>query len=89
MEPRNRKTRVARIATVDPAAATDELADLYARLGRGREPAHVYQVHSLNPPALAGHAQLYRTLMFGPSPLSRLQRELVATVVSHDNSCHY
>lgn len=32
---------------------------------------------------------LYRTIMFGPSPLTRLERELVATVVSEANGCHY
>lgn len=80
---------IAAIATVPPQEADGELAELYRRLGRGRVPAHVYQVHSLNPASLAAHAQLYRTIMYGPSPLSRLQRELVATVVSQANGCHY
>ncbi|KAB2965866.1 MAG: hypothetical protein F9K16_00840 [Thermoanaerobaculia bacterium] len=35
------------------------------------------------------HARLYRGLMFGASPLSRSERELVATVVSRTNGCHY
>ncbi|MEM8862322.1 MAG: carboxymuconolactone decarboxylase family protein [Chloroflexota bacterium] len=31
----------------------------------------------------------YGTLMFGPSPLSRSQREMLATVVSVVNHCVY
>jgi alkylhydroperoxidase family enzyme len=81
--------KIAAIAAVPPNEAAGELADLYRRLGRGRAPAHVYQAHSLHPASLAAHAQLYRTIMFGPSPLTRLQRELVATVVSEANGCHY
>lgn len=81
--------KIAAIETVLPTEAEGELADLYRRLGRGREPAHVYQVHSLHPSSLGAHVQLYRTIMFGPSPLTRLQRELVATVVSAANGCHY
>jgi len=31
----------------------------------------------------------YRTLMFGPSGLSRAMRELIAVVVSRANRCEY
>jgi alkylhydroperoxidase family enzyme len=89
MSGKGAKKGIARITTIGPAAATGDLAELYSRLGGSRDPAHIYQVHSLNPPALAGHVEFYRAIMFRPSPLSRLQRELVATVVSHDNGCHY
>lgn len=83
------KRKIAAIATVAAADAEGELAALYARLGGGKDPAHIYQVHSLHPAALEAHAQLYRTVMFGPSPLSRTQREVVATLVSQANGCHY
>ncbi len=32
---------------------------------------------------------LYRAVMFGPSELSRTERELLAVVVSNANDCHY
>jgi uncharacterized peroxidase-related enzyme len=32
---------------------------------------------------------LFSTLMFGPSELTRAQREMIATVVSVANRCHY
>lgn len=45
--------------------------------------------HSLNPDALAAHVRLYRTIMFGPSPLTRVEREAIAVAVSAANNCHY
>jgi alkylhydroperoxidase family enzyme len=45
--------------------------------------------HSLNPPVLEAHLQLYRRIMFGPSGLSRLEREAMAVSVSAANACHY
>jgi alkylhydroperoxidase family enzyme len=31
----------------------------------------------------------YATIMMGESPLTRVQREMLATVVSAENRCHY
>lgn len=39
--------------------------------------------------AMWASMNLYRAIMFGPSPLSRRQREMMATVVSASNGCHY
>lgn len=50
---------------------------------------NILKIHSLNPPSLDGHYLLYRTLMFGRSELSRVQREMIAVVVSVTNQCHY
>jgi len=33
--------------------------------------------------------ELYKGIMFGPSGLSRQERELLAVVVSRQNDCHY
>jgi hypothetical protein len=35
------------------------------------------------------HRALYRTLMFGPSPLKRYQREMIGVVVAALNQCLY
>jgi AhpD family alkylhydroperoxidase len=32
---------------------------------------------------------LYRTVMFGPSELTRVEREAIAVKVSAVNGCHY
>ena len=78
------------IRVIEPFEAQGELAQLYARL---REPDgsvdNILTIHSLNPASLRGHYDLYKVCMFGPSELSRAQREMVAVVVSTVNRCHY
>lgn len=81
--------RPAWIDTVPEPEADEDLAALYARM-RGRDGvAHILQSNSLNPPVLEAHYDLYRRIMFGPSPLTRVQRETIAVVVSLLNRCHY
>jgi alkylhydroperoxidase family enzyme len=53
------------------------------------ELANILASHSLNPEALAAHVRLYRTIMFGDSPLTRTEREAIAVAVSAVNDCHY
>lgn len=78
------------IRMIDEDDATGELAELY---GRVTEPwggvDNILKVHGLNPASLKGHFELYKTLMRGPSPLTRAQREMIAVVVSAANRCHY
>lgn len=50
---------------------------------------NILAVHSLNPPTLRAHADLYHTVMHAKSPLSRSEREMIAVVVSVINKCHY
>ncbi len=50
---------------------------------------HIVHIMSLNPEAMRDSIRFYATIMFGESPLSRVQRELVATVVSATLDCHY
>jgi alkylhydroperoxidase family enzyme len=70
--------------------ADGELAEMY---GRYREPSgqvdNILKIHSLNPPSLEGHFRLYVHLMRGPSGLTRIEREMIAVVVSKENECHY
>jgi hypothetical protein len=46
---------------------------------------HILASRSLNKAALDAHLQLYRTSMFGPSGLSRAEREAVGVCVSTVN----
>ena len=55
----------------------------------GAAMANILASHSLNPAALEAHLGLYRTIMFGESPLSRVEREAIAVAVSAANDCHY
>ncbi len=50
---------------------------------------NVVHIMSLNPRALKSSIEFYGAVMFGSSPLTRAQRELLATVVSAELDCHY
>lgn len=50
---------------------------------------HVLLVHSLHPAGLSGHLGVYRAAMSGTPGLRKVDRELVALVVSRLNGCHY
>jgi len=50
---------------------------------------NIMKIHSLNVPSLMGHFNFYKTLMRGRSDLSRVQREMIAVVVSAVNRCRY
>lgn len=51
--------------------------------------AQIHQAQSLNPRVMAAHFELYKALMFQPSPLSRADRETLAVAVSRANACEY
>ena len=66
------------------------LAELYERLSTPEGGVdHILRIHSLNPRSMADHHRLYAHLMRGPSPLSRVQREMIAVAVSAANDCFY
>tara|TARA_B110000438_G_scaffold124106_1_gene120956 strand:+ start:725 stop:973 length:249 start_codon:yes stop_codon:yes gene_type:complete len=50
---------------------------------------NIMQVHSLNPRAMAAHVGLYGSAMAGTKTLRKVERELLALVVSRYNDCHY
>ncbi len=49
----------------------------------------IMAIHSLNPRALRAHASLYESAMAGTKGLRKVERELIALVVSLENQCHY
>ncbi len=66
------------------------LAELYQKYGGRRGWVdNIIRIHSLNPRSMRDHVELYAHLMRGPSPLSRVQREMLAVVVSAENDCFY
>ena len=50
---------------------------------------NIVKLMSLNPAVLHESMDLYSAAMKGESPLSRVQREMIAVVVSKANNCHY
>ncbi len=78
------------IQMIEEADATGELKSWYDKLV---EPwggvDNIMKIHSLNVASLKAHFDIYKTLMYGRSPLSRVQREMIAVVASAANQCHY
>ena len=50
---------------------------------------NILKIMSRSPKALRDAMKMYLTIMHGRSDLSRAQREMMATVVSQVNQCHY
>jgi len=78
------------IEEIDISEADGMLARMYADLVEKRgKVSNILKAHSLNPKAMGDHLDLYMTLMFGKSGLSRAEREAIAVVVSASNDCAY
>lgn len=78
------------IEQVPVSEATGLLKRLYDQaIQRAGRVWHIVQIMSLNPPVLRASISFYRAVMFGRSPLTRVQRELLATVVAAELGCHY
>ena len=60
-----------------------------ARVRAGGRVWNIVRIMTPNPAALRASMSLYSALMFGESPLTRAQRELLAVVVSRANDCRY
>lgn len=78
------------IRTVEEVKAEGLLKSLYEGLRKqvGMVP-NVLKVLSLHPETMRATMALFQTVMYGPAPLSRPQREMIALVVSAINRCHY
>ena len=87
------------IETIGPqdCAATPELREAYRAAGQNRPPeyggsggpSNIIRAHSLDPELLRTAFGAGMHLINGPSPLSRTDREMIATVVSAANRCFY
>jgi len=79
------------IETVAPESATGLLKQLYgAALKRAGRLYNVIRLQSRRPKVLRASTQLYLEVMHGTeNALTRAQREMIATVVSRTNGCHY
>jgi alkylhydroperoxidase family enzyme len=70
--------------------ATGDLARLFRdAITRAGRVWNIVRIMSPNPRAMEASMSLYRVLMHGDSPLSRADRELLATVVSRKVGCVY
>ena len=85
-----RVSGIAYLRLIDPEDAEGLLAEEYAAaVERAGKVYNIVRSMSLNPAVLRQSMELYKAIMFGPSGLTRQERELLATVVSATNECYY
>jgi uncharacterized peroxidase-related enzyme len=77
------------IEWIDEDDATGPLRQNFRRVATEDGVDNILKIHSLNPKSLDDHFRLYAHLMRGPSGLSKVEREMIAVVVSKANDCHY
>ena len=81
---------MAHLRLIDVEEATGLLKEEYdAAVERAGKVFNIVKSMSLRPGVLKRSMELYKGIMFGPSGLSRQERELLAVVVSRQNDCHY
>jgi alkylhydroperoxidase family enzyme len=50
---------------------------------------NILKVHSLHPETLRAHVDVYRTVMYGRSAITRPEREMIGVTISAINQCDY
>jgi uncharacterized peroxidase-related enzyme len=81
---------VSALPVANPATLDDDLRAVFDKCVEklGFVP-NVLKAYSLRPQKLRNFVAMYNELMLGPSGLSKLEREMVAVVVSAANRCYY
>jgi uncharacterized peroxidase-related enzyme len=70
--------------------ADAELKEQYdAAIKRAGRIWNIVGIMSQNPDVMKASMNIYLAIMYGPSPLSRAEREMLATVTSAANKCVY
>ncbi len=78
------------IKTVPESEATGSLAAQYqAAIKRAGRIFNILKIQSLKPAILKESMDLYIATMYAGSGLSRAEREMLGTIVSKTNGCHY
>ena len=82
--------RISALPVADPETLDEDLRALFALCVEklGIVP-NVLRAYSLRPQKLRNFVAMYNELMLAPSGLTKLEREMVAVVVSSANRCYY
>jgi uncharacterized peroxidase-related enzyme len=81
---------VAHIRIIDEDDAEGELFEMYDELQKKRgRVSNVMRIQSLHPKGMRRHLELYMEVVYSKGPLGRLEREVIAVVVSAANGCNY
>lgn len=82
-----------RVTALDLPAAAPLPDDVAAYFAKCRDKLglipNVLRAYAFAPEKFRAFSQFYNELMLGPSGLSKLEREMIAVVVSAVNRCHY
>jgi uncharacterized peroxidase-related enzyme len=81
---------ISKLGVPDPAELDDDLQAIWKKCVEklGFVP-NVYSTYSLKPQRLRHFMAMYNEIMLSPSGLSKLEREMIAVVVSSVNRCYY
>jgi uncharacterized peroxidase-related enzyme len=81
---------ISALGVPDPAGLDDDLKVIWAKCVEklGFVP-NVFSTYSLRPQRLRNFMAMYNEVMLAPSGPSKLEREMVAVVVSSANRCYY
>lgn len=79
------------INVLDGDQASDKVQNIYKKLVNPQTGTidNIMKVHSLHPEGLEAHYKLYRAVMASTKTLRRIDREMIAVVVSDINGCEY
>jgi alkylhydroperoxidase family enzyme len=79
------------IEVTDEPEARGELLELYRAMvdPESSRVDNILKIHSLHPKGLRAHFDLYRAVMTSTATLLKVEREIIALVVSGLNGCHY
>ncbi|WP_207478276.1 peroxidase-related enzyme [Arenibaculum pallidiluteum] len=82
--------KVMSLPVPDPGTQDEDIQAYFEKCREklGLEP-NVLKAYSLRPGKFRAFTAMYSELMLGPSGLSKLEREMIAVVVSSANRCYY
>ena len=87
-----KETSLSWIASIAPDEAQGPLQGIYDGIRTGASSgrvSHLWQAFGLDPAGLEAMFKQFTTLMDTPAPLSAVQAELIALIVSATNGCTY
>jgi alkylhydroperoxidase family enzyme len=79
------------IKTIDASEWSGELAEIRSSIAdpQSGKVDNILAIHSLDAGSLRAHFDLYLQSMKGTETLPKVDREMIAVIVSKENSCHY
>ena len=81
---------ISKLGVPDPDALDDDLRAIWRKcIDKLGFVPNVYSAYSLKPQRLRNFMAMYNEVMLSESALSKLEREMVAVVVSSANRCYY